>query len=174
MFDVHFLSQILVLIAYIICGIAFLQKKQLKIMMLVSVFNMLILIQYALLGAIMGIIANVINIIRNIIFIFNLKYKKRNSIWLLVFFSLSTIILTIVFYSSYLDIFPCILAIVGTFSYWINNTRILRLCNILCSICYIMYALPLNSYITIIAEFYLIITTIIGYIKHEKSLKQTT
>lgn len=168
MFDVYLISQILVLIAYIICGIAFLQKKQIKIMVLVSIFNILVLIQYALLGALMGIIANIINIIRNIIFIINLKQNKKNSVYLLIFFSLATIILTIIFYSSYLDIFPCIIALIGTFSYWINNTKFLRLCNLLCSVCYIIYAIPLNSYITIFAETYLIITTIIGYIKHEK------
>lgn len=169
MFNVYFLSQLLVIIAYIICGIAFLQKSKIKILILVSIFNILILIQYSLLNATMGIIANTINIIRNAIFIINLKLNKPNSKILLIFFFLSTITLTLIFYTTPIDIFPCIIALTGTFSYWINNTKVLRICNVFCSLSYIIYALPLKSYITIIAEAYLIITTIIGYIRHEKN-----
>ena len=167
MLNIYFFSQLLVLIAYIICGIAFLQKKQIKIMLFVSLFNFLILIQYSLLNATMGIISNAINIIRNVVFIINLKLNRKNPKILLIIFFLSTIILTTIFYSSPIDIFPCAIALVGTFSYWINNTKILRICNIFCSVCYIIYALPIKSYITIISETYLIVTTIIGYMKHE-------
>lgn len=173
MFNVYFISQLLVIIAYIFCGIAFLQKKQIKILILVSAFNLLMLIQYLLLDATMGLIANLINIIRNIIFIINSKNDKNNPLSLLISFSGITIILTIIFYNSYIDIFPCIMALIGTFSYWINKTKVLRLSNILCSICYIIYAIPLSSYITIIAESYLIIMTIIGYTRHEKPVKKT-
>lgn len=165
---IELIAQIIVFIAYIICGMAFLQKKQYKILIFVSLFNFLMLVQYYLLNATMGIIANIINIIRNLVFIYNIKHNKQNSIYILAFFCIATISLTIVFYNSYLDIFPCFIALIGTFSYWINNTKVLRLCNILCSVCYIIYAIPLRSYITIIAEFYLIITSIIGYVKHEK------
>lgn len=169
MFTNYLLSQLLVLIAYAICGIAFLQKKQIKILFLVTYFNILMLIQYSILGGVMGIIANAINIARNIIFIYNLKSDNKNSKFLLSVFFLATIVLTICFYSAPIDIFPCVIALIGTFSYWINNTKILRICNIVCSLCYIIYAIPLHSYVTIIAEVYLFITTIVGYIKHEKS-----
>lgn len=148
-------------------GIAFLQKKKIKIMMLSTCFNLIILIQYSLLGGIMGIIANAINVIRNIIFIYNIKHNKKNSRYLLFAFCLTTIILTAIFYSSLIDIFPCILTLVGTYAYWSGNTKTIRICNLICSACYIIYAIPFKSYITIIAETYLIITTIIGYIKHE-------
>lgn len=176
MFNIYLISQLLVIIAYIICGIAFLQKNKTKILILVSIFNALILIQYSLLNATMGMIANAINILRNFIFIINLKLNKPNSKILLILFLLSTIALALIFYTTPIDIFPCIITLISTFSYWINNTKVLRICNVFCSLSYIIYALPLKSYTTIIAETYLIITTIIGYIKHEKnnslSLKQ--
>ena len=155
--NIEIIAQVIVLIAYLICGVAFLQKKQYKILIFVSIFNLLMLIQYYLLNATMGIIANAINIFRIIIFIYNSKHNKQNSIYLLIPLCLITISLTICFYSSYLDIFPCLIALIGTFSYWINNTKVLRVCNILCSICYIIYAIPIHSYITIIAEVYFIL-----------------
>lgn len=166
--NIEILSQIIVLIAYIICGIAFLQKNQCRILIFVSIFNLLMLIQYFLLNATMGIIVNIINILRNIVFIYNFKNNKSNSICLLIIFCLFSVFLTIYFFSSFIDIFPCFIALIATFSYWINNTKILRICNILCSICYIIYAIPIHSYVTIIAEIYLIITSVIGYLYYER------
>jgi len=167
--SIYWLSQLFVVIAYIICGIAFLQKKQFKILILVTIFNLLMLIQFSLLGAIMGAIANGINISRNLLFIYNIKIKKENTKIVLYFFLLITIVLTFVFYSSPIDLFPCILALIGTYAYWSNNTKTVRICNLICSCCYIIYAIPIKSYFTIIAEAYLVLTTIIGYLKHERA-----
>lgn len=152
----------------------FFARKKYKILFLASIFNFLMLIQYCMLNATMGIVANSINLVRNIIFIYNIKHSKNNSTHLLIFFCTITIVLTAFFYSSYLDILPCFIALIGTFSYWINNTKILRLCNILCSVCYIIYAIPIHSYITIIAEIYLIITSIIGYTFYDIKKKNTS
>lgn len=167
----YIISQILVIIAYIICGFGFLQKKRIHILIYSSIFNVLMLFQYLILNASMGVIANSINIIRNIIFIYNIKKSKSNSKFILFIFICSTISLTAFFYQTPLDIFPCFIALLGTFSYWISNTKFLRIANIFCSICYIIYAFPIKSYITIIAETYLIITTLIGYIRYEKKNK---
>ena len=80
-----------------------------------------------------------------------------------------TILFTIVLYKTPLDLIPMLLAIVGIYSYWVINTKILRVCNIICSLCYIIYAIPIKSFVTIICEIYLIISTIIGFIKYEKN-----
>ena len=146
-------------------------KTKLKIMILSTCFNVIILVQYFLLGGTMGIIANIINIIRNAVFIYNIKNDKPNSKYLLFAFCALSVILTAIFYSSPIDIFPCILSLVGVYAYWVNNTKTLRLCNVICSICYIAYAIPLKSYVIILAETFLIITTIIGYIKYETNKK---
>ena len=46
--NIEIIAQVIVLIAYLICGVAFLQKKQYKILIFVSIFNLLMLIQYYL------------------------------------------------------------------------------------------------------------------------------
>lgn len=167
MSNVEVLSQVIVTVAYIVCGIAFLQKEQYRILCFILIFNSLMLFQYYLLNATMGMIANTINIIRNLIFMYNLKHNRENHICLLMCFFVITILLTICFYTSCLDVFPCFIALLSTFSYWVNNTKKLRICNILCSMCYIIYAIPIHSYVTIVAETFLIVTTIIGYIRYE-------
>lgn len=46
--NIEIIAQVIVLIAYLICGVVFLQKKQYKILIFVSIFNLLMLIQYYL------------------------------------------------------------------------------------------------------------------------------
>lgn len=165
--NIYVLSQILVILAYILCGIGFLKKEKIEIMLFSTLFSLLILIQYFLLHAYSGIFVCIINIIRNLILSINIKQNKKNSNIELVLLCLATIIFTCFIYKTPIDLFPIILALVGIFSYWSSSTKVLRLCNIVCSLCYIIYAIPIKSFLTIICEFYLIITTFFGFIKYE-------
>jgi len=127
------------------------------------------LFQYFLLNGVMGVIVCILNIIRNLVFIYNEKHSRNNPIGLLFIFSAFSLILTLIFYTSIIDLIPCTLSLLGLFAYWCPSTKILRILNILCSFCYIIYAIPLQSYFTIICELYLILTTFIGLIKHENN-----
>ena len=160
-------SQICVIIAYLLCGIGFLHKSRIKILYFSSYFNAFMLLQYVLLGGTMGIVASIVNLIRNILFIYNQKKNKPNSLISLFVLFCITIILTFCFYTSLIDLIPCCLALLGTFTYWNSNTKVIRLCNLLCSVCYIVYAIPLKSFMIIVCEMYLIGTTIVGFIRNE-------
>ena len=70
-------SQILIVIAYIILGIGMSKKKYSQIMTTTIIYSSLMIIQFALLGAIMGLISNSINLIRNIIFKYNDSHGKK-------------------------------------------------------------------------------------------------
>jgi len=164
----YVLSQILVIFAYIICGLGFLKKEKIQILYYSTIFSILILIQYVLMRAYSGSLACIINILRNCIFILNIKRNKQNNTTELIGLCGITILCTISLYETPLDLVPMLLAIVGIFSYWSCNTKTLRVCNIVCSICYILYAIPLNSFITIVCEIYLIITNTIGIFKFER------
>ena len=52
---IYIISQVLVVIAYILCGIGFLKKEKKQILCFSTLFNIFILIQYVLLNAISGI-----------------------------------------------------------------------------------------------------------------------
>lgn len=167
----YWLSQIIIILAYIILGIGFRKKEKLQILKISCVYQVLITISYVLLHGVMGIIASLIALFRNFLFIYNEKRKKENSKWSLAFFGIITIILTIIFYKSPMDIVPCILTLVGIFSYWCKSTKVTRLGNLVISSCYIIYAISLKSWFTIICEAYLSINSIIGFIKHELKKK---
>ena len=167
------LSQILLVIAYIFLGYGFQKEKRLQILTFSTIYQALMIIHYSLLSGIAGIIASIISLIRNIIFIYNDKKGKNNPTWLLIFFCVITIVLTILVYTSLADIFPCLLTILGIYSYWSNSTKITRIVNLLISICYILYGISLNSWLIIFCEFYIIINTIIGYYKYEYHKNRT-
>lgn len=170
----YIFSQIIVILAYIVLGVGFLKKEKIQILIFSTIFSCLILIQYILLNAYTGILACIINIIRNLLFILNIKRNKENSKAELVVLCTMAILCGIFLYQSLLDICPIVLTVVGIYSYWNKKTKVLRICNIICSLCYMIYAIPINSIVTILCEIYLIVTTIIGIVKYEIYLDNTS
>ncbi len=164
----YWISQIVVVIAYLILGIGLRKKKRIHILIFSSIYQGLLVISYILLFGTMGIIASVIALLRNFLFIYNEIKGKRNPSWFLVLFGIIAIVLTIVFYESPVDIFPCILTLVGIYAYWCTSTKITRLGNLVISGCYIIYAISLSSWFTIACEMYLVINTLVGYFKYER------
>ena len=131
---IYIFSQILVIIAYIFLGLGLGKKSRKQILLYGIIYNALIAVHYMLLSGIMGAIASIIGLIRNILFYYNEKKKKKNSILLLYSFFIITIIFTIIFYKTPIDILPCILTLIGIYAYWNTNTKITRIGNILISI----------------------------------------
>ena len=168
----YWIAQVLVVIAYILLGIGLRRKKRMEILAFSSIYQTLMVIQFALLSGVMGIIASIIAVFRNLLFMYTEKKGRANPKWVLAVFGIIAIILTIVFYKSPVDILPCVLTLVGIYSYWASSTKVTRIGNIIISMCYILYAIPLKSWFSIICEGYLIVSTIIGYCKFE-SKKET-
>lgn len=162
----YYISQALVVIAYLLLGIGLKQKKQLQILTFSTIYQFIMIFSYLLLDGTMGIFASLIALVRNFVFIYNEKQNKKNSIITLILFSLIAIGLTIKFYKNFIDLFPLALTLIGIFSYWSSNTKITRIGNIIISLCYIIYSIPLKSWFTIVCEVYLIIQTLLGYFKN--------
>lgn len=161
------ISQTLIIIAYAILGIGLSKKSRIQILMCSSIYNILAAIHYVLLSGTMGAISCFIGLFRSIFFYYNEKYERENSKFVLCFFCTIAIILTAVFYQSPFDVLPCILSVIGIYSYWETNTKVTRIGNLLVSACYILYAIPLKSYFSIILEGYLVVQTLIGYFKYD-------
>ena len=163
----YVLSQIFVVIAFILLGIGFRKEKKIQILTYSCIFQLFLIVSYSLLNGVMGIISCIISLFRNILFMFNEKKNIKNSNIVLIVFVIITIILTIVFYKSLIDIFPCIITLIGIYSFWNKNTKVTRIGNIIVGICSIIYAIPLKSWLLIVCQIYLIISTIIGFIKYD-------
>lgn len=163
----YWVSQILALAAYLLLGFGLRKEKKIELLQYSTIYQGLMLVHYLLLNGYLGMISCVVGIIRNFVFINNEHKHKENSRSILIIFCIITLSLTGVFFNDFVDIFPCILTIVGIFIYWCTDMKVIRIGNIGVSICYIIYAISLNSWFSIVCEGYLIVSTIIGYIKYE-------
>lgn len=167
----YLISQLLVLMAYLLVGVGLRREKKIDLLIYSSLYHVLMAVHYVLLLGYLGALSSTIGLIRNIIFIYNERRKKQNSRSILIIFSVITVMLTVFFYAKPADILPAILALIGLYVYWCTNMKVVRLGNICISICYILYAISLKSWFTIVCEMYLIINTLIGYFKHEHKAK---
>ena len=160
-------SQILVILAYIFLSIGLRKKTRFEILTYSCIYQTLMIIQFILLAGTMGMIAGIIALCRNLLFIYNDKKNIENSKWVLALFCVISIILTVVFYKSIADIFPLLMTLIGVYIYWNKKTKVTRIGNITISACYIIYAFTISSWFSIICESYLVANTIYGYIKYD-------
>lgn len=164
----YWVSQALVVLAYILLGIGIRKKQKVDILIFSCIFNVLMAVQFVLLSGTVGIIACIVCLGRNALFIYNEKRGKENPKWSLLVFGAIAIILTAAFYKEPTDIFPCVLTLVGIFSYWYKGTKVARLGTFVISACYIVYAIPIQSWFTIVCEAYIIVNTAIGLWRHDR------
>lgn len=163
----YILSQIFAAIAFIILGIGFRKEKRIQILIYSSIFQIFSIASYALLNGVMGIISCIISLFRNILFIFYEKNSNKNSNIILILFGTIAIALTCVFYKSPIDIFPCVITLIGIYSFWNKTTKVTRIGNIIVGVCSIIYAIPLKSWLLVVCELYVIINTIVGLVKYD-------
>ena len=167
---IYILSQIFVAIAYIILGIGIRKEKRMQILIYSNIYNIFLILSYIMLGAISGTISCSVSFFRNFLFMHDEKNNKSTSNVILVFFAIITIVLTMVFYKSPIDLFPCILTVITIYTVGSRSTKVNRLGSLFASVCWIIYAIAFKSWFVIICESYLAVNTIIGLIKYNKKI----
>lgn len=165
------ISQVIVVVAYIIYGMGFLGKTKIGMISKSIAYNALLAVQYILLDATSGVIASGVNVARNAYFIY--AYKKEKGTKAVIIISvIVTIILTMLAYKSPIDILPLMFSLIAVVAYGAKNigTKFVRVLNIASSIFYIIYAICIHSWLMIPCETYVILTTMIGWVKHERKI----
>ena len=163
------ISQVIVVVAYIIYGMGFLGKTKVGMIAKSIAYNALLVVQYVLLGATSGVIASGVNVARNAYFIY--AYKKEKGTKAVIIISvIVTIVLTAVTYKSPIDILPLMFSLIAVIAYGAKNigTKFVRVLNIAASIFYIVYAICIHSWLMGPCETDVIVTTIIGWVRHER------
>lgn len=162
----YVLSQIFICFGYIFFGIGMQKKNKVELLKYNCVFYFFISLGFILLGSIVGLISPVCGFFRNMIFIHNEKRNKQNSVLILILLSLIAIFFTTVLYESPVDLIPCLLTIIGIVSYWCKVTKFTRIGTCLLCILSIIFSFSINSWFTIICESYVLIATVIGFMKY--------
>ena len=148
--DLYLLSQIFVILSIILLGVTYFLKNKTQILILCIFYCVFYGIHYLLLGALTGSMMNLVSLIRNYCFFRNSKKNKKNSKIMLVFLVLIAIIFCFITYKDVFCIISLIASIISTYSIWQDNIKVYKVLAIPVSICFLIYAVHINSILAII------------------------
>lgn len=130
-------------------------------------------LHYGFLGAWSGMAICVIGTVRETIFINEKRKWARGKKWLIVFMALS-VLSAIVTWKNAFSLLPAIGSILAVFSFWVGSPKLTRILAIPISTCFIIYDLFCYSYVGLINESIVIISTVVAIIRSAHMEKAAT
>ena len=161
----YVLSQVFVILAVVCLGTTYLLKDKRIILLLSILVAIFYGLEYLFLGALTGLLMNIVSVIRNIWFYINAKKKKKNSIIVLIVLFIIAIGLGLMSFKNIFSIFPIISTLLYTYSIWQDDVKKYRWIAIPMSLSWITYNISVSSIFGVITEIILLIFEIIGIVK---------
>ncbi len=158
-------SQIVGVFAFSIYLASYWQKDRRTLLMLSIVECILFAVQYFLLGSMTGAIINIVGILRSSTFMYKDKNKFMNS------YVMPTIIHALYFFNAiftwegWITMVPTIASFLKCHTLWQNNTKTIRKNGIPIQILWLIYAIYLNSYVSIFFQIVLIISIAVAIVR---------
>ena len=164
--------QIIGIVAIVISVLSMAFKKKSTIMLFSMIYNILTLVSYLLLGKYLGcILVGVLTLKSFTYYLFSLKNLKPN-IFVLIFFEVAIVVISIVFWNNWVDIFMIVNSVINTYFSWQDNVVYLKLSVIVCAILLVVYDILVGAYSYIISEVLYggmaLCSLVIMYIKNKK------
>ena len=126
-------------------------------------------VHYYLLGGLTGAICNILGLFGFILIYLFDKYKFKSKKILTVCLIPLLIIISLATYENWFSFFPIFASVISIIAFLTNNENEIRRIGIVSAICWFIYALVYKSYIAIVFEIFLIISTIIAFAKNSKN-----
>ena len=168
---VFWIVQVLGLVTVLLTIFSFFQKEKWKMMLLLSVTNAVMVTTYILCGQLLGGILVVGALIRTLVYFFYSKYNKSPEPIVMVLFEIYCMVISILLFSSPVDLLMIMNILVVTYTTWQNNMRILRFGYVFSSAMLITYDIMIGAYVTAISEVIMLISVIVSLIKYSKVTK---
>lgn len=162
----NLLAQVLGALAILGWIISIQQKDRKNVLICQVVANGIYAIQYYLLGAFTAAFMNFTSFIRSIVFY---KNDKKQSLFSLILFSLTIIVLGIVSYSNTLSLIPIVITLAYTYSVWQDNLTITRYVFLIAAFIWIYYNIQVGAYISVFGNILEIISGIVALIRFKRS-----
>ena len=159
----YIISQILVIIYYLIYSGTFHLKDSNKILIFGIIATIISSISYVLLNAYTGMAMCFVAIIRNLWF----QKNKRNTLGLYLIFIL-TLIASIFTFNSYFCLFNIVATLIYTYALWQKNTKTYKLLGIIVNGLMIVYNIYIKSIFGVILISIALIRSIVGFLKENK------
>ncbi|HPF82737.1 MAG TPA: YgjV family protein [Bacilli bacterium] len=156
---VYLVSQIIGFVSFFISLIAYHKKGKQKIFKTMILANLFDIMHYLLLGAYSGCVTKVIALIRNEIIVLKEKYKKFNSIIVLILLSVIYLISGILTYKNIFSILPILTAMIYLYFIWNGNELRVKKAGFYCYFLWLIYNICVLSIAGIISNCVSIIST---------------
>ena len=159
----YIISQILVIVYYLIYSYTFHLKDNKKILIVGIIATIVSSISYLLLNAYTGMAMCFIAIIRNLLFS---KYQKNKLNLSLIF--ILTLIASSFTFSSWFCLFNIIATIIYTYALWQTNTKIYKLLGIIVNGLMIVYDIYIGSIFGVVLISIAFVNSSVGFVKENK------
>ena len=146
--------------------ISFQVKSNKGLFIIQSIANVFYGVQFYLLGAVGGLFNMGMQILRNLLLV-----KKEEWQWLswkgwAPLLCVPSLIYMIITWTSWLDLLPFIAMAVGTFCYWTNSAKMLRLSELICvSPAWILYDIMEGAYGGLLTELVILSSVVVSIIR---------
>ena len=162
----QFMIQCLGAVGYTILSLSYFKKEKRQILLMQIFSYIFFVIHYYLLNGITGAICNQIGLFALVtIYIFE-KYKLKNKLLVSTFFIVLLLAVNIMSFQNIYSIFPMIASVAVIISFLENNENDIRGIGVLSAICWLIYAIVYNSYISIDFEVITLIDVVIAFSKN--------
>ena len=155
-------------IGYFLLALSFYKKEKKEILMMQVISYIFFTIHYYLLNAITGTMCNILGLI-SLVIIYYLSVKNKNKKTIVLIMIPILLIISLLTYQNIFSIFPIIAIIISLLSFINDNENIIRFIGIISAIGWLIYAIVYHSYVAIIFEISIIISTVIAYIKNKNN-----
>lgn len=143
-------------------------------MLFCMIYNILTLISYLLLGKYLGcILVGVLTLKSLVYYLFALKKLKPN-IFVLIIFEISILVISIIFWNSWVDIFMIMNSLINTYFSWQDNVKHLKMSVVVCACLLILYDVFVGAYAYIVSEVLYGGTALVSLILMIKQSKKET
>ncbi len=161
------LIQIIGGLGYLLLALSYYKKDKKNILLLQILSYVMFVIHYYLLGGITGSICNLLGLVGFLIIYFFENKTKKLPI-LIIPIVLGIIIISLFTFKDLYSIFPIFASISVLISFLEKDTHVIRLIGVFSAICWLVYAVYCNSYVAIIFEVLLLLSTFISVLKNNR------
>lgn len=146
------LAQICGIIAIILTVISVQFKTKEKIVMCSVFANIVVAIQYFLLGALTGAVIAIINTIRCLIFYLYKKKDMKPSFIVLIIFEIIAVISGSISWQDMWSLIPIVVTVIYTYGLWQDNIKVIRIATGVVGFGWAVYNIVVRAYVGALQE----------------------
>ena len=167
-----FLIQLIGAVGYFDLALSYYKKNKKEILYIQIFAYIFFTIHYYLLGAVTGTVCNLLCLLAIIIiYIFNKENKLENVRTLVIGIIPFMVLISFLSYQNIFSIFPIIASVISLFSFINCEENTIRFIGIISGVCWLVYAILYKSYVAIIFEILIVVSTIYAFIKNKYLVK---